>query len=188
MVYLILCPKTRTCKIGYASVPENRLCQLQTGNPFALELVATIPGEIVDEKLLHKKFEKYKLKGEWFEYNSEIKEHFKVQDSYIMYQSMIQLLKESTDVSIKLFAALVERYGSGQEFIMSKGLKEVIGKECNCSPRSLDTPFTQLVRRGSILKIDTRLYRVNSEYVFDTEKEGRDEYLKAIIELGCKDC
>jgi hypothetical protein len=188
MVYLITCSKTRTCKIGYASTPQNRLSQLQVGNPFALELVATMPGEVVDEKLLHKKFEKYRLKGEWFEYNSEIKEYFKVEDCYLMYQSMIQILKESTDVKLKLFASLVERYSEGQEFSMTKSLKEVIALECGCKPRSFDSAFTVLVKDSVVVRVKAYLYKINPRHTFKGEKEDRNKNLKAIIELGCKDC
>ena len=107
---------------------------------------------------------------------------------YLMYSSMVLILKDSTDVRMKLFASLLERYSEGQEFSMSKSLKEVIGIECGCSARSLDTPFTYLVRKNIIVEIGTRLYKINPRHVFKGSTGVRNKNLKAIIELGCKDC
>jgi hypothetical protein len=53
-------------KIGVAQNPMNRLRSLQTGHPFELQLLGTIPGNATDEKRLHHRFSKYHLRGEWF--------------------------------------------------------------------------------------------------------------------------
>lgn len=188
MIYLIECSKTNSCKIGYASNPENRLAQLQTGNPFALDLISTIEGDIPKEKEIHKLFKEFRLKGEWFIYNQKIKEYFNVEDEYKIYKSMITILKKSSDVKIKLFASLLERYSRGQEFSMNKGLKEIIAKETNCKARSLDTSFTELVRANVIVKIEVGLYKINPRHIFQGSSINRNNQLKAIIELGCKDC
>lgn len=80
MIYLIACQKTNTCKIGYSKSPENRLIQLQTGNPFPLEIIAVKEGNIEDEKLLHETFSHIKHQGEWFEYTDEIRNYFLIDD------------------------------------------------------------------------------------------------------------
>lgn len=152
MIYVIACSKTNSCKIGYSSSPENRLAQLQTGNPFVLELVTTAEGGIEEERRLHSLFKKYRLSGEWFDYNKEIKDFFKIEDFYLIYPSMITILKSSSDVRMKLFASLLERYGKGQEFSMSKALKIIIAEETDCKPRSFDTAFTYLLKENIIMK------------------------------------
>lgn len=188
MIYLITCNKTNSCKIGYSLSPENRLAQLQTGNPFSLELVATTEGGIEKERELHNFFKQYRLSGEWFDYNREIKQFFKVEESYLIYPSMVLILKGSTDVKMKLFAALLERYSRGQEFSMSKSLKAIIAEETGCKPRSFDTAFTYLVKENIIVKIGSQLYRVNPRHVFQGSSNERNHQLKAILELHCKDC
>ena len=188
MIYLIKCDKTESCKIGYSKNPENRLIQLQTGNPFSLELVTSIEGGLKKEKLIHKFFKKYKLSGEWFSYNQDIKDYFKIEEPYLIYSSMILILKGSSDVKMKLFAALLERYSKGQEFSMSKSLKEIIAKETDCKPRSLDSAFTTLIRKNVVVKINTQLYKINPRHVFQGSSSNRNDALKAILELGCKDC
>ena len=110
------------------------------------------------------------------------------EEFYLMYSSMVLILKGSSDVKMKLFASLLERYSKGQEFSMSKSLKEIIAKETGCKARSLDTAFTELVRANIIVKIDIQLYKINPRHVFQGSSSNRNNELKAIIELGCKEC
>jgi hypothetical protein len=116
-------------------------------------------------------------------YLAESKEEF-----YLMYSSMVLILKGSTDVKMKLFAALLERYSRGQEFSMSRSLKTIIAEETKCKPRSFDTAFTYLVKENIIVKIGSQLYRVNPRHVFQGSSNERNYQLKAILELHCKDC
>jgi hypothetical protein len=101
---------------------------------------------------------------------------------------MVLILKGSSDVKMKLFASLLERYSRGQEFSMSKGLKDIIAKETDCKARSLDSAFTELVRANIIVKIETQLYKINPRHIFQGSSINRNNQLRAIIELGCKDC
>lgn len=110
------------------------------------------------------------------------------EEFYLMYSSMVLILKGSSDVKMKLFAALLERYSKGQEFSMSKSLKEIIAKETDCKPRSLDSAFTTLIRKNVVVKINTQLYKINPRHVFQGSSSNRNDALKAILELGCKDC
>lgn len=70
-------------KIGVSDFPENRLRQLQTGNPLQLRLVATFEGDGRDqvlgwEELVHKLFSDKRLSGEWFDVSAQtIIEHVK---------------------------------------------------------------------------------------------------------------
>lgn len=59
-------------KIGHAKHPIDRLISLQTGNPSELKLRACFPGYVRDEIALHKEFEAYRIRGEWFEPAEEI--------------------------------------------------------------------------------------------------------------------
>lgn len=110
------------------------------------------------------------------------------EEFYLMYSSMVLILKGSSDVRMKLFASLLERYSQGQEFSMSKSLKEIIALECNCSPRSFDSAFTTLVKENIIVKIGTHLYKVNPRHVFQGSTANRDQALHAVLKLHCKTC
>lgn len=77
MIYLISDVKKEYCKIGYTQKdPLSRLCSIQVGNPIELEISSLIEGSIKLEKQLHKKFEEYYIRGEWFIYNDNIINYF----------------------------------------------------------------------------------------------------------------
>lgn len=107
---------------------------------------------------------------------------------FLMYSSMIIVLKDSTDVRMKLFAALIERYGNGQEFCINKNLKEIIAAECKCSPRSFDTALTNLVKHNILVKIGHGTYMINPRHVFKGSSFNRNASLKAVLTLYCPTC
>lgn len=69
-IYVIASDPAGPCKIGYASKPERRLRQLQTGHPERLELFHTQPFERprakLIERILHKTLKFRREQGEWF--------------------------------------------------------------------------------------------------------------------------
>lgn len=71
MIYFIR--SGRRAKIGYAVDPHKRLRELQTGSAHELELLGYVPGNMIIEKRLHKHFEPYHLRAEWFCLSQEIK-------------------------------------------------------------------------------------------------------------------
>lgn len=107
---------------------------------------------------------------------------------YLMYSSMVVILKQSSDVKMKLFAALLERYSKGQEFSLNGGIREVIARETGCKPRSLEAALTFLIRHHILIEVTKRVYRINPRHVFEGTNFDRNESLKAIIELHCPEC
>jgi hypothetical protein len=77
MIYLIIEQKKEYCKIGFSKNPVKRLSSMQTSHHCNLEILHIIEGDIKEEKLLHRKFENYKVKNEWFTFNDEILGYFK---------------------------------------------------------------------------------------------------------------
>jgi len=72
-IYFIQEGKTGSIKIGESTKVENRLKQLQIGNPNTLYLIGTIKNvPLLIEKKIQNKFKKYHLRYEW--YKSEIKD------------------------------------------------------------------------------------------------------------------
>lgn len=72
MIYLIADVEKRWCKIGYSVNPSDRIKGIQTGIPFLLEVLYVIEGNYKYEKYLHKKFKEYYIRGEWFNYHTDI--------------------------------------------------------------------------------------------------------------------
>ncbi len=64
-------------KIGYADDPSKRIPEIQTSNPYELEVLLIIDGNYDKESELHKRFEKHRTSGEWFELEEPIQSFIK---------------------------------------------------------------------------------------------------------------
>jgi hypothetical protein len=64
-VYVARCGKY--CKIGYSMTPEQRITNLQTGNPEPVILLGTIEGTQDTEARFHAQFHDKRVRGEWFD-------------------------------------------------------------------------------------------------------------------------
>jgi hypothetical protein len=65
-------------KIGFtAASAVNRMAQLQTGHHEKMILLGTSPGEIADERAIHRELKDYQIQGEWFEQKPELIEIIK---------------------------------------------------------------------------------------------------------------
>lgn len=70
-------------KIGWAKQPSKRLRELQTGCPDPLHVVCIQPGSQQIERLLHVRFDRQRVQGEWFEVDEELQDYIdKVIDEY----------------------------------------------------------------------------------------------------------
>lgn len=71
-VYFIQSAGNHSIKIGHGRDPQQRLSDLQCGNPWRLSLLATMPGGEAEEGALHARFAAFHLRGEWFRPNDEL--------------------------------------------------------------------------------------------------------------------
>ena len=66
-IYFIQQGMNGPIKIGWTKVRlANRIARLQCGNPVPLYLLRSEPGTRQDEKALHRRFERFHIRGEWF--------------------------------------------------------------------------------------------------------------------------
>jgi DNA-binding XRE family transcriptional regulator/mRNA-degrading endonuclease YafQ of YafQ-DinJ toxin-antitoxin module len=75
MVYFI--KSQDKIKIGYSNNPKQRISNISTSNPFDLEVLLIINGGFKKEMELHKQFQDFRSKGEWFDYNNVIENYIK---------------------------------------------------------------------------------------------------------------
>lgn len=62
-------------KIGFTQKMDSiRTKTLQTGCPYSLIVLGTMPGTYSDERKLHRQFADQRLQGEWFERSSKLME------------------------------------------------------------------------------------------------------------------
>lgn len=76
-IYFILNCDSEAVKIGIAKNVKQRIASLQTSSPSELKLLGKIQAESVSkarelEQSLHKTFDKYRVRGEWFEASVEL--------------------------------------------------------------------------------------------------------------------
>lgn len=61
-------------KIGFCERdPIRRLEKLQVGNPITMKLIALIDGSRIDESNWHARYDKLRVRGEWFRLNSTLR-------------------------------------------------------------------------------------------------------------------
>lgn len=144
---------------------------VKSGSTTVIQNVDTNTGEIIDQTINK---------------HTYIANH--AEEFFLMYSSMVLILKGSSDVRMKLFAALLERYSRGQEFSINRSLKDVLADEVGCSARSFDTAVTSLTTDNIIIRLNKSLYRINPRHVFQGSSSDRNQHLKAVIELYCKEC
>lgn len=74
-IYVIEAAGSDCVKIGFSrDTASFRLSQLQTGCPFELVVLGSMPGTQADEKSIHHQFRKYRIRGEWFRVEGPISE------------------------------------------------------------------------------------------------------------------
>mgnify|MGYP003402269466 CR=1 FL=1 len=67
MIYFIVTEDYQYMKIGFSKDPARRLRGLQTGCPYRLRILFTIPGSKELEAHLHTVYHNYRINGEWFQ-------------------------------------------------------------------------------------------------------------------------
>ena len=102
-------------KIGKADNVNKRMQQYNT-NCAEFELIDTFEGSVPEESLLHSFLDKYKIKGEWMEYNEEIlllwklyKElRPKIRESILQHEHYIE--RSWYDTQIAYYEPKIEEY------------------------------------------------------------------------------
>jgi len=65
-IYFVRAGAKGPVKIGYAVSVAERVALLQTGNHLPLLLLGVYPGTVALESMLHAKFARERIRGEWF--------------------------------------------------------------------------------------------------------------------------
>ena len=127
--------------------------------------VDTTSGEVINESVTQLK------------YVAGSKEVF-----FLMYPAMLEVLIQSTDVNLRLYAALLKRYAQGVEFGISKSFKGVIAHECGCSISSISNAMTTLVKKDILVRLGRNYYKLNPRYVYHGSSARRMVELKEVLQ------
>lgn len=65
---------TEFVKIGYTKEVKGRLSSITVSSPLPISLIGVIEGGVKKEKEIQRKFKHFRVRGEWFDLSSELKE------------------------------------------------------------------------------------------------------------------
>lgn len=184
MIYLIVNKKENFCKIGYSANPQARLMQLQTGNPYPLELVKAIPGDIIKEREIQDLFKHLALQGEWFAYSKEVQAYFEVSKepvkTYIENMSVLAKCK-GAEISIVLATLPLLEYGTNRLHI-SPIVREQICTTASIKLNTLNAGIAQLVKKNILIKEGSATYLLNPALFFFGSDLDRSKVFELTIQ------
>lgn len=77
IVYFVQCGKDGPVKIGFSGDGWGRIKDLSTAMPHRAGKISIVVGGRILEKRLHSRFKRYRLNGEWFKPEGELKALFR---------------------------------------------------------------------------------------------------------------
>lgn len=168
-------------KIGKADNVDKRIQQYNT-NCADFELIDTFEGSLPEENLLHSFLEKYKVKGEWMEYNDEIlllwklykKIRPKIKENIITTGEYIK--KEFYDNQIKYYEDKIKEYKN-----TIHELQDCFNRYNNLEKRIDDIPDTYL-ECLELLKFTLKI--IPKEYRVQLHNEFKDKLKHFVFKEG----
>jgi hypothetical protein len=108
-------------------------------------------------------------------------------DFFLCYSALIGVFMEMSQAEIRIFGYCL-KFVKGVKFDISKRVRVSMSSEISVNERVILNTLPSLEEKGLLYKHADGLYQVNPRYAFAGSSDKRDEALKVIIELGCKDC
>lgn len=127
-VYFVQEDRTGNYKIGKADNVDKRVAQLQSGNSNKLILLLKVQGGYPLEKSLHKRFAKYRIRGEWFKPNAEI-------EAYIELNQLNVSIHISDDLSNPI-CAICARKLNDNDLVKGHIKKSISAFSCQIEPKT----------------------------------------------------
>lgn len=124
--------------------------------------------------------------------NTEIKKHTYMAGSkeefMLLYTHVLPVFIGISAPAKNVYAYILMAYKSGVDFEIAGGSRTLIGKHIGINPGTVSHCLSELTEANLLYSRIRGIYRINPRYAFKGSSKDRDGELKAIIELGCKDC
>jgi len=128
--------------------------------------------------------------GEIVETN--VKRHTYIADSkeqfLILYVNALPVFRDVSNPAKSVYAYLLEYYTAHSLFEIGGGLRSLMAKKLGFGTSTIANALTELTSVGLLYSPSKALYQINPRYAFKGSTSERNSALKAIIELGCKNC
>lgn len=164
-IYSLIFVNTKLLKMSKKSM-------LRTGVVTVQEVINE-DGELLDRQIKHHK------------YIANTKEEF-----FIGYVSLLGIFLNLSAPCIKVYAYLLSYNKAGEPIGINKGVKTIMSDVIGIKMTTIDNTLGELVKSNLLYRPrDIRgVYYINPRYAFKGSTKDRNNTLKTIIELGCKDC
>lgn len=143
---------------------------LKTGIKEVSTIVDSETGEILDVQINEHK------------YLASSKEEF-----FMGYSALIGVFMKMNQAEIRIFGYCL-RFVKGVKFDISKKMRISMSAEIDINERTIHNTLPLLVEKNLLFMHPDGLYQINPRYAYQGSTTERNHALKAIIELGCKDC
>lgn len=128
--------------------------------------------------------------GEVIETN--VKKHSYIANSkeefFLLYVNALPIFIGLSHPAKTIYAYLLKDYTSKTLFEIGSGLRGVMKEQLGIASSTIANALTELVEHNLLYSPKRSMYQINPRYAFKGSTSDRNEALKAIIELGCKDC
>jgi predicted transcriptional regulator len=135
------------------------------------EIIDCETGEIIESNVKH------------HTYIANSKEEF-----LLLYVNALPIFRGVSNPAKSVYAYLLERYNAKTVFELGGAMRGLMSKELHFASSTIANALTELVESKLLYSKSKALYQINPRYAFKGSTSERNEALKAIIELGCKDC
>lgn len=191
MIYFIADESTNTVKIGVTKDVYKRLTALQTGHSTKLKLLHVTEGSYEEEKCLHKKYKKYKVRNEWFDLSDEIvndieyanfdeiienvkndPDYYKEStEDYICFDSSLETLSKFDNITqFKVLLLLFKFENPNSGFIVVNDIvKSDIADKIKLSVNSVTLAIKQSVDNDCLVRVKKGIYRINPNVVYKVD-------------------
>lgn len=103
------------------------------------------------------------------------------------YSGIIGAFMEMSQSEIRIFGYCL-RYAKGVHFDISKNIRLDISRYTGINERTVLNTIPSLLEKKLLYKHESGLYQINPRYAFEGSTVDRNNELKVLISLGCKDC
>lgn len=144
---------------------------LKTSHIKIIEIVDRETGELIDQEVITHK------------YITNDKESF-----YLVYSSLIGLLGEISNPAVKVLSYVLLNYKTDTQFELGATSRKMIASKMNLGASSVANALTELKSCNILYSTMKSMYQINPRYAYQGSTSDRKNAMKAIIELGCKNC
>lgn len=148
-----------------------RKAHLKRGHTTVTEVVDKTTGELISTNVKSHK------------YLANSKEEF-----MLLYVSVLPIFIELSHPAKSVYAYILANYNSGAVFELGGGSRGFIASKLGIGNSTVANALSELKEQNLICVHSRSMYQINPRYAFKGSSTDRSQALKAIIELGCRDC